>query len=188
MRLSLLVNVLVVFAVATTVIGAGLMFGLLAVPGGTAVATTRPPTAIPSITAAPSPSATVAPSIAPTVRPSPGGTYVVQPGDTLSTIAELYGVTYQAIAEANGIPEPYIIHEGDVLIIPVPETACGDYETYIVQSGDFVISIAEDHSVDPSDLADFNNLVDWNSIRPGDVLCIPAPGWTPFPTSSAEAT
>jgi LysM repeat protein len=185
MRLSLLVNVLVVFAVATTVIGAGLMFGLLAVPGGTAVATTHPPTSVPTLSAAPSPSPSASPSALPTVRPSPGGTYVVQPGDTLSSIGELYGVSYLLIAEANGIPSPYIIHEGDVLIIPIPESVCGDYESYTVQSGDFVISIADQFSVDASELADFNNLTDWNSIRPGDVLCIPQPGWTPLPTASA---
>jgi LysM repeat protein len=187
MRLSLLVNVLVVFAVATTLIGAGLMFGLLAVPGGTAVATTRPPNTgpVPTITAAPSASPTVVPSVLPSVRPSPGGTYIVQPGDTLSTIGALFGVPYQLIAEANGIPPPYIIHEGDELIIPVPESLCGDYEGYVVQSGDFIISIADQFSVDASELADFNNLTDWNSIRPGDVLCIPQPGWTPLPTASA---
>lgn len=188
MRLSLLVNILIVFAVATTLIGAGLMFGMLAVPGGTAVATTRPPTSVPSVTptAAPSASPTVAPSTLPTVRPSPGGTYIVQPGDTLSSIADLYGVSYLLIAEANAIPPPYVIHEGDELIIPIPESACGDYQTYVVQSGDFIIAIAEEFQVDPSELADFNNLVDWNSIRPGDILCVPQPGWTPLPTASAS--
>jgi len=188
MRLSLLVNVLVVLAVATTLIGAGLMFGLLAVPGGTSVATTPPPGTgpVPTLTAAPSASPSVTPSAAPTVRPSPGGTYIVQPGDTLSSIADLYGVSYLAIAEANLIPPPYIIHEGDELLIPIPETACGDYQSYVVQSGDFIIAIAEEFNVDASELADFNNLVDWNSIRPGDILCIPQPGWTPLPTTTAE--
>lgn len=187
MRLSLLVNVLVVLAVATTLIGAGLMFGLLAVPGGTAVATTRPPTTgpVPTLTAAPSASPTAAPSDVPTVRPSPGGTYIVQPGDTLSSIADLYGVPYELIAEANAIPPPYVIHEGDELIIPIPQSVCGDYEGYVVQSGDFIIAIADEFSIDASELADFNNLVDWNSIRPGDILCIPQPGWTPLPTASA---
>ena len=189
MRLSLLVNVLVVLAVATTIIGAGLMFGLLAVPGGTAVATTRPPSTGPVVTptVAPSASPLETPTAAPTVRPSPGGTYIVQPGDTLSTIADLYGISYLAIAEANNIPPPYIIHEGDELIIPAPEGQCGDYEAYVVQSGDFIIAIAEELQVDPSELADFNNLTDWNSIRPGDVLCVPQPGWTPLPTTSAAA-
>lgn len=190
MRLSLLVNVLVVFAVATTLIGAGLMFGLLAVPGGTAVATTRPPTNVPVVTptAAPSESPSASPTALPSVRPSPGGTYIVQAGDTLSSIGELYGIPFEAIALANNIPPPYIIHEGDELIIPLPTSLCGDYESYVVQSGDFIIGIAEQLNVDPSELADFNNLVDWNSIVPGDVLCVPQPGWTPLPTTSAATT
>jgi LysM repeat protein len=183
MRLSLLVNVLVVLAVATTLIGAGLMFGLLAVPGGTAVATTRPPTTGPVLTAAPSASPTASPSAMPTVRPSPGGIYIVQPGDTLSSIADLYGVSYLLIAEANQIPPPYIIHEGDELIIPIPESACGDYQAYVVQSGDFLIAIADQFGVDWSELADFNNLPS-EEIHPGDILCIPQPGWTPLPTAS----
>jgi len=45
MRLSLVVNLLLVVAVATTVIGVGLFTNLLAVPGGGAVA--APSTASP---------------------------------------------------------------------------------------------------------------------------------------------
>ena len=186
MRLSFVVNVLVVFAVAATLIGAGLFMNLLAVPGGAAVATTHPPNTgpLPTLNPTPSPVLSESPTVAPTVRPSAGGTYLVQPGDTLSTIADLFGVSYLAIAEANSIPPPYIIHEGDELFIPVPESPCGDYQLYTVQSGDFVIKIAQKYSVDPTELADFNNLTNWNSIRPGDILCIPEPGWTPLPSPS----
>jgi LysM repeat protein len=184
MRLTVVVNVLVVLAVATTIIGAGLFMGLLAVPGGAAVATTHPPNTgpLPTLNVTPSPIPSESPTAAPTVRPSAGGTYIVQPGDTLSTIADLYGVPYLLIAEANQIPSPYIIHEGDELFIPVPQSACGDYQVYTVQSGDFVIKIAQQFSVDPTELADFNNLTNWNDIRPGDLLCIPEPGWTPLPS------
>jgi LysM repeat protein len=187
MRLSLLVNVLVVLAVATTLIGAGLMFGLLAVPGGTAVATTQPPATgpLPTPTAAPSESPSITPSAAPSVRPSPGGTYIVQPGDTLSSIADLYGISYLAIAEVNLIPPPYIIHEGDELLIPIPESACGDYQAYVVQPGDFLVAIGEQFGVSWSDIADFNNLPT-EEIHPNDILCIPEPGWTPLPTTAAE--
>jgi LysM repeat protein len=186
MRLSLLVNILVVLAVATTLIGAGLFMGMLAVPGGAAVATTRPPSTgpLPTLNPTPSPEPTVSSTPSPTVRPTAGGTHIVQPGETLSTIGALYGVPWLQIAEANLIPPPYIIHEGDELFIPVPESPCGDYAMYTVQSGDFVIKIAQEFGVDPTELADFNNLVDWNDIRPGDLMCIPAPGWTPLPTPS----
>lgn len=187
MRLSTVVNVLVVFAVATTVIGAGLFMGLLAVPGGGTAATTRPPNTgplptLPTLAPTASLAPTESPTAEPTVRPSPGGTHIVQPNETLSTIGQLYGVPWLQIAEANEIPSPYIIHVGDELIIPVPVSPCGDYELYTVQPGDFVIAIATQFGVDPTELADFNNLANWNDIRPGDIMCIPAPGWTARPS------
>ncbi len=54
----------------------------------------------------------------PPPSPSPGGTYTVQRGDTLSAIARRFGVTYQAIAQANNITNPNLIYVGQVLIIP----------------------------------------------------------------------
>jgi LysM repeat protein len=191
MRLSLVVNILLVFAVATAIIGAGLFMNLLAVPGGSASATTSPPNTGPLPTFTPSPSLVPSdsPTPEPTVHPSPGGTYIVQPGDTLSTIAALFGISYVAIAEANNIPPPYIIHEGDELIIPVPQSKCDGYQAYTVQPNDFLVAIGEQFSVDWNDIADFNNLPwpgrrDVADIRPNDILCIPAEGWTPLPSAT----
>ena len=47
-----------------------------------------------------------------------GGSYTVQTGDTLSGIANRYGTSYQAIAQANGISNPNLIHPGQTLTIP----------------------------------------------------------------------
>ncbi|HZP26803.1 MAG TPA: LysM peptidoglycan-binding domain-containing protein [Dehalococcoidia bacterium] len=46
------------------------------------------------------------------------GQYVVQPGDTLSGIAEYYGVGVSAIVAANGLWDADQIFAGDVLTIP----------------------------------------------------------------------
>jgi LysM repeat protein len=55
--------------------------------------------------------------------PSTGGeTYVVRPGDTLSGVADRFSVPVVALVEANGISDPHLIVEGDVLTIPVPES------------------------------------------------------------------
>jgi phospholipase C len=56
--------------------------------------------------------------------PSSGGpaavrAYLVQPGDTLSEIAERFGTTVEAIAQANGVENPNIIFAGQVLYVPV---------------------------------------------------------------------
>ena len=47
--------------------------------------------------------------------------HVVQPAETLSSIDRLYGVTYQAIMEANGLTDPGLIGAGQESIIPPPE-------------------------------------------------------------------
>ena len=44
-------------------------------------------------------------------------TYVVQPGDTLMAIAERFGVSWQALMEANGISDPTDLQVGQELII-----------------------------------------------------------------------
>ncbi len=45
-------------------------------------------------------------------------TYTVQPGDTLAEIAAAFGVTLEALVEANNIENIDVIEVGQVLIIP----------------------------------------------------------------------
>ncbi len=145
-------------------------------PGATAEPSLSVPTAIPTV--APTPS--VIPTVVP---PSAGGQYVVQAGDTLSGIADRVGVPWQLIAQANNIQPPdYIIQLGQILTIPVAPTVEPGSNQYMVLSGDTITGIAQKTGVSPSDLADYNNIADWNSIYPGQILYIPGPGWTPLPT------
>jgi LysM repeat protein len=51
---------------------------------------------------------------------SSGDTYTIQAGDTLSAIASNYGVSIDALAQANGIDDPSFIVEGETLVIPGP--------------------------------------------------------------------
>jgi LasA protease len=54
---------------------------------------------------------------------TPGSTtYVVQPGDTIGTIASRFGVTPEAIIQANHLTDPNALQVGQVLIIPVPDS------------------------------------------------------------------
>jgi len=46
------------------------------------------------------------------------GVHVVQPGDTLSGIAATYGVSMQAIVDANGLVDPDNLTAGQELQIP----------------------------------------------------------------------
>ena len=85
---------------------------LLEIPDGQTTPT-PPPTGTPP---SPTPSPTSQP---PTATPPPVGTiYIVQAGDTLSSIARRFGVTVNAIAQANGITNPNLIYVGQRLVIP----------------------------------------------------------------------
>ena len=118
-------------AVAVVVVGtlaaAGVSsagFGLL----GTATSAPQPtatptPSPTPSPTPTPEPTPSVSPT--PTASPTPPSTpapsvriYVVQPGDTLSAIAARFGVSVQAIINANGLANPNTLGIGQRLVIP----------------------------------------------------------------------
>ncbi len=82
---------------------------------------------IPSTDPAPA-SETTQPETAP-VDPSivtevaPARTHTVQRGETLSGIAQVYGVTWQALAAANGLANPRWIYAGQVLTVPAAAVA-----------------------------------------------------------------
>lgn len=85
---------------------------------------TRTPTrtSTPTLTPVP-PTSTptpVPPTSTPTMTPTPTPViYVVQSGDTLGAIAAKYGVSTQALMDANGITDPKLVRAGTRLVIPV---------------------------------------------------------------------
>ncbi|NOZ71165.1 MAG: LysM peptidoglycan-binding domain-containing protein [Chloroflexi bacterium] len=86
-------------------------------PSATATPTlTATFTATPAATPTPAPY-TPAPSPTPTITPTPV-IHTIAKGDTLIVIANRYGVTVEAIQEANGITDPRLLRIGQTLIIP----------------------------------------------------------------------
>ena len=190
--MSFLVSALLALAAVGTVLGAAFYFGLISTGGGVASASQTPrpnvsfvpgqPTPTPPPTLAPS--ASPSPTPAPTVQPTPGGTYIVQTGDALSLIGEKFGIPWQLIAEANNIQPPnYVITPGQTLIIPTIPQPSGGGQNYVIVAGDNITKIANKFGIDPTTLADFNNIVDWNSIQVGQIIQIPKDNnATPLPT------
>ena len=78
-------------------------------------------------------------------------TVTIELGDTLTQIAEQFGVPLQALIEANNITNPDLIKEGDELIVPtIGET------TPAISSGSkqqAIVSAANELGVRPEDLA-----------------------------------
>ncbi len=70
--------------------------------------------------------ASAVPTITPTKVPSPTpNTYTVRVGDTLSDIAELFGITVEELMAANRLTDPDSLSAGQVLKIPEVEVGEG---------------------------------------------------------------
>lgn len=76
--------------------------------------------------------------------------YKIQPGDTVSTIAEKFGVSIDTIRWQNDLTSQDDIKIGDTLqILPVTGVS------HKVQKGDTVYSIAKKYDADPQSIVDF---------------------------------
>ncbi len=102
--------------------------------------------------------------------------HVVQKGQSLYSIAQAYGITYQEIATANEIPNPSRIVVGQALVIPI----IGSY--HWVQPGQTLSGIAGMYGLTVNELATINRISPSQHLQVGQRLYIP-----PRPKKSAEA-
>lgn len=125
--------------------------------------------------------------------------YTVQRGDTLGSIALKFGVTTQAILGVNpDITNPNVLTVGQQLKLPAGASssaaapavssgqapAAGGAQTYTVQRGDTLSSIAAKTGVSVAELQRLNNIANPNRITVGQKLTLPSGTTAP----SAPAT
>lgn len=164
--------------------------GATPAPGETVVSAVTPipsgAEGLPTESAADQPQPTAVPvATALVAQPTPisGGDgsiqHTVQPGDTLSSIAQRYGTTVDALMQANGLNSTDQIYPGQVLNIPAASDSSGGRQgcriRHTVQSGEWVWQIARVYGVSPYDILALNGLTvqSAQTIYPGTVLCIP---------------
>lgn len=103
--------------------------------------------------------------------------YIVREGDTLSQIAEMFGVTRNTILWANDIPKETSIQPGDELVI-LPITGV----RHVVKTGETINSIAKkykgdmkDDAVDTfiTDILAYNQLDSADEVKVGETIVIP---------------
>ena len=114
--------------------------------------------------------------------------YTVQNGDTLAKIATAWDISWQSLAAENQIGYPYYLALGQELVIPTRENELqiedegtgevappitSSSETYVVQSGEHLMSIARDLDIEWQELAAVNNLNAPYLLFPGEELQLP---------------
>jgi LysM repeat protein len=167
------------------------------------------PTATPTITPSPTPTPTATatptdtPVPTPTPTPLPPRAHSVREGETMSDIALLYDITIDEILALNPNTDPALIREGEVLLIPAATATPGPTPTgaatatpsgfviHIVESGETLITIAEEYEVPLSLIRTANDMAPGDdTIRAGQSLVIPQTTPTPMasPTAAPHTT
>ncbi len=94
--------------------------------------------------------------------------YVVRAGDSLSQIAQMFGVTSNTILWANDLAKASAIKPGDSLIIlPIAGVR------HVVKKGDTVSLIAKKYEGNAEEILSYNQLASASDIVVGDTLVIP---------------
>jgi murein DD-endopeptidase MepM/ murein hydrolase activator NlpD len=94
--------------------------------------------------------------------------YTLSKDDSLSSIANFYGISAEAVAFANGITDPYHLQIGRQIMIPPLEGAL-----YTVAASDTVASVAERFKVDPAVINDYNRLYfEPEHFAPGQLIFV----------------
>ena len=116
--------------------------------------------------------------VAVSVAMASANSYRVSAGDTLWDIAQRLGVPVQELADLNGIGDPNLIVEGQMLVVP---SDGGSATEYVVRPGDTLWAVSERVGVPVVDLARANGIEDPNLIVIGNLLAVP-------PVSSSTGT
>lgn len=106
--------------------------------------------------------------------PDTQSVYVVQKGDTLYSIAQRYNTTPSAIISLNNLSTD-VLSVGQTLTIPADVESTGEdivTNTYVVQRGDSLYSIAREYGVSVERLREENGLTT-DVLTIGQVLTIP---------------
>lgn len=92
-------------------------------------------------------------------------TYVVREGDTLSQIAEMFGVKVSTIRGFNNIRKDSDLRVGqEILILPV------DGAVYKVEKGDTLSSVAKKWKSDENDIAVFNDIENGKLVVGSEII------------------
>ncbi len=115
-----------------------------------------------------------------TVAPHVPDTYQVRSGDTITTVADRFGIPTPVLLSLNGLSWNSILHEGQVVrLTATPSKQRGmapprvSSNQYVVEPGDSLGSVAERLGISVQSLAQANHRDPLDPVAPGDVLTLP---------------
>ena len=100
-------------------------------------------------------------------------TITVKSGETLSDIADRYGVSVTTLMRLNGIRNPNHVEIGSRLQVPGPRVSAGNGR-HRVTSGENLSSIAKEYRVTKRELMAVNGLSNPNHVEVGQTLKLPS--------------
>ena len=105
-----------------------------------------------------------------TSKPRGPSQHRVERGDTLSEIAERYGVDLETMVKLNQLDPDRPIHPGERIQLTARRTPLP--KLYVVKAGDTLAKVAKRYGVSQKALLDANRLRD-RKVRPGQKLVLP---------------
>jgi len=119
----------------------------------------------------------------------PADTHTVEAGESLSMIAQSYGVEVEDLMELNGITDADAIYVGQALDLPAVaqrQPTPAPLPTHEVAPGETLSEIAQQYNISLTRLMLYNNIRDANAVYQGQRLRIPPP--EAEPEAEAEET
>jgi len=117
----------------------------------------------------------------PAAAGSEESTHIVKSGETLWAIASMHGVVPDIVARANALPSPDRLQIGQRLGIPVTRRAPEPFSVrspppasriYVVQEGDTLWSIAQQHGLSVDRLVTLNRLASADRLQIGQPIVL----------------
>ena len=119
------------------------------------------------------------------------GNYTVKSGETISEIADRYGISTNRLLELNGIRDPKGLQAGSRISVPTagpakaskPASAGGSSSpasrgpaNYTVKSGETISEIADRYDISTNRLLELNGIRDAKGLQAGSRITVPTAG------------
>ena len=110
--------------------------------------------------------------------------YLVSKNDTLDSIARKYNVSKEYLIDINNLYYIDDFKEGRELVVPKVEDVY--FNTYKIEKGDTLYSIAKRYNVNPSLLSIINGIDESEYIYEGQEIMVPKTGYSYYVTADGD--